>query len=65
MSGRTSLVAGGGSSKPGHMEAVQGTISQSRDQDVAAAATPLRRYVVIVGEHSDGGSAAYRIEDPA
>jgi hypothetical protein len=38
MSGRTSLVAGRGGSKPGHMEAVQGTISQSRDQDVAAAA---------------------------
>jgi len=65
MSGRTSLVAGGGSGKPGHVEAVQGTIGQSRDQDVAAAATPLRRYVVIVGEHSDGGSAAYWIEDPA
>jgi hypothetical protein len=56
-------VAGGGGGKPGHMETVQGTISQSRDQDVAAA--PLRRYVVIVGGPSDGGSAAYRIEDPA
>jgi hypothetical protein len=47
------------------MEAAQDTISRSRDQDVAAAATPLRQYVVIVGEHSDGRSAAYRIEDPA
>jgi Protein of unknown function (DUF2587) len=46
------------------MEAAQDTLSPSRDQDVAATATPLR-CVVIVGEHSDDGSAVYRIEDPA
>jgi proteasome activator-like protein len=45
------------------MEAVQDTISQSRDQD-AADATPLQRYIVIVGDHANGGSA-FRIEDPA
>jgi proteasome activator-like protein len=46
------------------MEAAQDTISPCQDQEAAAAGTPLR-YVVIVGEHSDDGSAAYRIEDPA
>ncbi len=42
------------------MEAVQHAVSQSRDiGDIA----PLRRFVVIVGEPVDGGSAL-RIEEP-
>ncbi len=46
------------------MEVAQDAVSELRDQDGAAAVAPLRRYVVIVGEHANGGSA-YRIEDPA
>jgi hypothetical protein len=46
------------------MEVAQDAISQLPDQYAAAAATPLRQYVVIVGEHANGGSA-YRIEDPS
>jgi hypothetical protein len=45
------------------MEAAQDATSQSRDHD-GAAATAVRRYVVIVGERADGGSAL-RIDDPA
>ena len=63
-SGRRSLAARHGGRDPGHMEVAQDSISQLRDHGDTAAATPPRRYVVVVGEHANGGSA-YRIEDPA
>jgi hypothetical protein len=46
------------------MEVAQDAISRSRNHDDVSAATPLWRYLVIVGDHVDGGSAL-RTEDPA
>jgi hypothetical protein len=61
MSGRTSLAGGTGGRKPGHMDAMKVTSRQPWQQ---GSTTPARGFVVIVGEHADGGSA-FRIEDPA
>jgi Protein of unknown function (DUF2587) len=61
ISGRTSLVAGIGSREPGHMEAAEITSMRPGNDE---AATQVRRFVVLVGEPGDGGSA-FRIEDPA
>ena len=58
--GRTPLAAGGRDCQPDHMEAVEITTRQSGKD---GAVTPALRFVVIVGEPADGGSAS-RIEEP-
>jgi hypothetical protein len=60
ISGRRSRAAGNGGREPGYIEAVQHATSRSPDIGDTA---PLRRFVVIVGEPVDGGSAL-RIEEP-
>jgi len=60
MVGRTPLVTRGRDGQPDHMEAVEITSKQPRKD---RAVTPVRRFVVIVGEPADGGAAS-RIEEP-
>jgi len=60
ISGQTSLVAGRRGREPGGMKAAQDTGSRPAGMGDAA---PLRRFVVIVGEPADVGSAL-RIEEP-
>jgi hypothetical protein len=60
ISGRTPLVAASGRRQLGHMEATEAMSRQPGDDGAAKRA---RRFVVIVGEPADDGSA-FRIEEP-